>query len=283
MPYGDKAALQAFLRDFIAGMAGSYGEKIDCILLSGSAARGDFKAGESDIDMHIVLKNDCDVAEIEKKSSTLFWELNRRHGLKLVRSYARKHSSGFSFICGRPPISPKPIHVVGPSGWQLKLSPRLSPASILGIEPQLMRGRIRNGKVLFGRDILADRETLRAAEMRSRFTYDFWVTLLIQPFFMLMPERVLKRCAKGLVFTFYGRIKEMGAMAEGSGAPGLPQGEGGGLSMAAHALRLKRDFERESKKMGILQKFWFCIRTPACILGHSLEARRRTVAEPNGR
>jgi len=280
MPKGDEAALDAFLKDFVRIITGEFPGRIDCILLSGSAARGDFTIGESDIDMHIILKDERDVGAVERSASRLFWEQNRRHNLKLVRSYGRKLADGFSFMAGGAGLAARPFYVMGPSGWRRKLKPAISLTSLLGLEQQLLRGRIRNGKVLFGRNLLADPQIIRAANQRSRFTYDFLVTLLIQPLFVLAPDRVLHRCAKGILFSFDDNYDEIRALAEGdSPRPGA----GPEMLFAARAFRLKTDFAGESAKLGIMGKFWFCIRTPPCILGHTLENSRRRKAGQNGR
>jgi hypothetical protein len=271
MPKGDNAALDAFLDDFVRGITAAYPDKIDCILLSGSAARGDFQIGESDIDLHIILKDEGDVAEVERTASSLFWGLNRRHGLKLVRSYGRKLAGGFSFLAGQAPMAARPFYVMGPGGWRLKLRPPLSITSILGLEQQLMRGRIRNGKVLFGRNVMEAPEILEIASERRHFTYDFLVTFAILPLFILAPDRVLKRCANGILFTFDDRYQEIRRLSGGRAqGPGVPRS----LSLAILAFRLKADFAGESAKMGILGKFWFCIRTPLYILRHTFETRR---------
>ncbi len=202
----------------------------------------------------------------------LFWEQNRRHNLKLVRSYGRKLADGFSFLAGGAGLAARPFYVMGPVGWRRKLKPALSLTSLLGLEQQLLRGRIRNGKVLFGRNLLADPQIIRAANQRSRFTYDFLVTLLIQPLFVLAPDRVLHRCAKGVLFTFDDKYDEIRALAEGGASP---PGAGPEMLFAARAFRLKTGFAGESAKMSLPGKFWFCIRTPPCILGHTLENSRR--------
>jgi hypothetical protein len=280
MPKGDNAALDAFLDDFVRGITDTYPDKIDCILLSGSAARGGFKIGESDIDLHIILKDERDVAGVERFASSLFWGLNRRHGLKLVRSYGRKLSGGFSFMLGQAPLAARPFYVAGPKGWRLKLHPPLSLTSLLGLERELLRGRIRNGKVLFGRNILDDPEIREIVGKRRHLTYDFLITLCIQPLFIIVPSRVLKRCANCIIFTFDDRFQEIRKLSEmaepASGAPGS-------LSLAVKAFRLKADFEGESAKMGILGKLWFCIRTPPYILLHTFEIRNDVPAGSDGR
>lgn len=272
-------SLGLFLKSFVSGITSSFPGKIDGILLSGSAARGDFKIGESDIDMHVVLKDDRDVPEAERAASRLFWELNRKYGLRLVRSYGRKGAFGFTFLSGASPsMEIRPVYVVGPSGWRLKLRPKPSLLSLLGIEPMLWRGRLRNGLVLYGRNLLEDPEALRTAGRRRHLSYDVLVTLFILPLFIVMPERVLRRCSKALLLSFDDRFCEIRALAHQPphGQAGRTAGAGnGGLKMAAQAYRLKSDFESESARMGMLGKLWFCIRTPPMIFIHSFEPGSR--------
>ncbi|HID73114.1 TPA: nucleotidyltransferase domain-containing protein [Candidatus Micrarchaeota archaeon] len=52
---------------------------IDFILLFGSAARGEFRAGVSDVDMIIQVKKASTVPKLEGYAERLFWELDRKH------------------------------------------------------------------------------------------------------------------------------------------------------------------------------------------------------------
>ena len=70
--------VEKFLDDFVEKITGIYGKKIDFILLFGSAARGEWKRGLSDVDMIIQLKDASIKDEFYKKTEEIFWTDKQR-------------------------------------------------------------------------------------------------------------------------------------------------------------------------------------------------------------
>jgi len=54
----DQQKADAFLEEFVDELGKAYGSEIDIILLFGSAARGEFILGKSDVDLIIQVKSD---------------------------------------------------------------------------------------------------------------------------------------------------------------------------------------------------------------------------------
>ncbi len=75
-------SLSAFLDEFLQAVLEMHGEKVLSIVLFGSAARGDWKQGSSDLDLFVLLKEGYsreDLRDVFK----LFSELNKKHDLRL--------------------------------------------------------------------------------------------------------------------------------------------------------------------------------------------------------
>jgi hypothetical protein len=166
-----QARVDAFLRDFVAGLKKGFGPEIDFVLLFGSAARGEFVLGKSDVDLVIQVKGNAMVGPVEAFAEKLFWKLDKKHGtmlrgvcstgigksllenaLKAVEKQARLY---------------KPFEVFGPNDidWNRGMIKRLDlmPGAILVASQLTLLYKMKHeGKILFGRDI--------RKEIRPRFT-----------------------------------------------------------------------------------------------------------------
>lgn len=79
----DNELVNVFLQEFVRTLAKKYGNQIEFVLLFGSAARGEFKAGASDVDMIIQVADDRYKQRIEKYAEAIFWVLDKKHGTRL--------------------------------------------------------------------------------------------------------------------------------------------------------------------------------------------------------
>lgn len=75
----DQKQIDAFLNELVSEVSSRYKNEIDFIILFGSAARGEFKKGISDIDLVIQLKTDAKQKEIEIFATKVFWYLNTKY------------------------------------------------------------------------------------------------------------------------------------------------------------------------------------------------------------
>lgn len=74
----DQSIVEEFLKEFADRLSTAC--DIDFILLFGSAARGEFKKGISDVDMIIQSRGQEGKEEIYKVAEDIFWELDDKHG-----------------------------------------------------------------------------------------------------------------------------------------------------------------------------------------------------------
>ncbi|MDP2974054.1 MAG: nucleotidyltransferase domain-containing protein, partial [Candidatus Diapherotrites archaeon] len=73
MPKKDQLKVEAFLQEFVSALAEKHAKDIDFILLFGSAARGEFVLGKSDVDLIIQVKSDEKRKEVEAFAEKVFW------------------------------------------------------------------------------------------------------------------------------------------------------------------------------------------------------------------
>jgi predicted nucleotidyltransferase len=81
----DQWKADAFLEDFVRELGRACDSDIDFILLFGSAARGEFILGKSDVDLVISVKSNKAVRVVEQFAEPLFWRLDEKHGMMFKR------------------------------------------------------------------------------------------------------------------------------------------------------------------------------------------------------
>jgi len=158
----DQRKADAFLEDFVRELGGACGSDIDFIHLFGSAARGEFILGKSDVDLVISVKSNEAVSVVEQFADPLFWKLDEKHGMM----FKRVVSTGKSGSLLEDAIKKlekqarlyKPFEVFGPDDidWRagrVKRLDLLPGAALVASQLTLFYKMKHEGKILFGRDI----------------------------------------------------------------------------------------------------------------------------------
>ena len=168
----DQDKVELFLEEFVSRLEESMGEDIDFILLFGSAARGEFILGKSDVDLVIQTRSDAAVRRVERFAESLFWQLDEMHGMQFDKVLSTGKSEGIleeslKFLEKQARLY-KPFEVFGPDdidwGKGLIKRPDLLPGAILVASQLTLLYKIKHeGKILFGRDI--------RPEINPRFTW----------------------------------------------------------------------------------------------------------------
>jgi len=158
----DQDKVELFLEEFVSRLEESMGEDIDFILLFGSAARGEFILGKSDVDLVIQTRSDAAVRRVERFAESLFWQLDEKHGMQFDKVLSTGKSEGIleeslKFLEKQARLY-KPFEVFGPNDidWSEGLIKRLDllPGAILVASQLTLLYKMKyEGKVLFGRDI----------------------------------------------------------------------------------------------------------------------------------
>lgn len=168
----DQEKADLFLKEFVSELSKSMGEDIDFILLFGSAARGEFILGKSDVDLIIQTRSDAAVRRVERFAESLFWQLDEKHGMQFEKVLSTGASEGIlegsiKFLEKQARLY-KPFEVFGPNDidWSEGLIKRLDllPGAILVASQLTLLYKMKyEGKILFGRDI--------RPEINPRFTW----------------------------------------------------------------------------------------------------------------
>ena len=158
----DQQKADAFLQDFVDQLAAACGSDIDFILLFGSAARGEFVLGKSDVDLVIQVKNREAVRKVEQLAEMLFWRLDEEHGMQFKR--VASTGEGGSLLeaavkwLEKQARLYKPFEVFGPDDidWRagkVKRLDLLPGAALVASQLTLFYKMKHEGKILLGRDI----------------------------------------------------------------------------------------------------------------------------------
>ena len=158
----DQEKAELFLEEFVSGLVNSIGEDIDFILLFGSAARGEFILGKSDVDLIIQTKSDEAIRRVERFAESLFWRLDEKHGMQFKKVLSTGASEGIleesiKFLEKQARLY-KPFEVFGPNDidWsrgEIKRLDLVPGAVLVASQLTLLYKMKHEGKILFGRDI----------------------------------------------------------------------------------------------------------------------------------
>jgi predicted nucleotidyltransferase len=167
----DQLKVDAFLQEFVAELTKAYGSEIDFILLFGSAARGEFVLGKSDVDLIIQVKSDFAVKTVEAFAEQLFWRLDEKHGMQFRQVVSTGAGAGvledaLKFLEKQARLY-KPFEVFGPddidwSRGKIRRLDLLPGATLVASQLTLLYKMKHEGKILYGRNILP--------EIQPRFT-----------------------------------------------------------------------------------------------------------------
>ncbi len=267
----DTELVNAFLADFVKTLTARFSDEIDFVLLFGSAARGEFRAGISDIDLIIQVKRRHDVGKVEKYAESIFWELDRKHETRLHEVCSTKRDNILSIFEKEVRLY-KPFEVLGPDDikWSEGKIVGRGLGTFAAIAPisQFARKVKREGKILYGRDILADmlvRETGADRIKAILVPYLFSLfALLLSP---IMPDRALRYSIKAVLYA----VDEQITLLEASHAKKTflkmrilraQLGSYYSVRLAEEALYAKKNFRTVSEEWSYIDKLAFCFQAP---------------------
>lgn len=193
----DQQRAELFLEEFVSGLVGSMGDDMDFILLFGSAARGEFILGKSDVDLIIQTKSDAAVRRVERFAESLFWRLDEKHGMQFEKVLSTGVSESIlegsiKFLEKHVRLY-KPFEVFGPNDidWNEGLikRPDLLPGAVLVASQLTLLYKMKyEGKILFGRDVRPEInprftcwERLKAIMVPQSIAFASFVLALILP------------------------------------------------------------------------------------------------------
>lgn len=206
----DQNLIEEFLRDLVSNIVEKYGNDIDFIILFGSAARGEFKKGVSDIDLVIQLKAAGRQKEIEEYATKVFWELNEKYKTEFEKVLATVKSKRIldNFLKGIEQEAHLyvPIFVFPPRwlDWEKAriIRPLWKPAAIFFIHQAFIFEKFKEeGQILYGRDIRPFiKPKITFWERWKAIQIPFWISLfslLISPFAL---KQSVKYATKAILY-----------------------------------------------------------------------------------
>jgi predicted nucleotidyltransferase len=272
----DQALVDRFVRELVKDVVRRFPSAIDFVILFGSAARGEFMPGVSDIDLLIQTKQDKHVKIIERAATVTFWKLNKRLRTGFEKSCATKKPRTlagrvFGTLERRANLY-TPIFVFGPNDldWstgRVRKPSLYLPAHLIVSQAGVFHKFKTEGKVYYGRDI--------RKEIQPGFSWwERWkgimipqhlaaFALVISPFF---PAHAAKYCNKAILYDIDSALLYMNRIGKHSkkqkilqlaAASGLATKE---FDIVTEALRYKKKGFSGNAVSYALRTFWFVLR-----------------------
>jgi len=206
----DQQIIDKFLVELTEKVATTYGDHIDFIILFGSAARGEFKRGVSDIDLVIQLKDGEKFKQVEDLATEVFWQLDKKYHtefekvLSTVKSkdivdgwFKKVEETGHLYV---------PIFVF-PPGWidwerGRFTRPLWRSAAIFFIHQAFILKRFKEeGKILWGRDIRPYiHPNINFWERWKAIQIPFWISLFSILILPISRQKALKYSTKAVLY-----------------------------------------------------------------------------------
>ena len=279
MPTKDTQLINAFLSEFVEELAARFPKDIDFILLFGSAARGEFRAGISDVDLIIQVKDDRFIAPVERHAEKIFWILDAKHKTRLVEVCSTKRDDIFSGLEKQAKLY-MPFEVIGPQDINWKggkiASPGLGAFALIAPIYQFAKKLKKEGKILYGRDILSEiciRQSL--FDKVKAIAVPYLLSIAALPISLVMPDRGLKYSIKAILYSAASQIE---VLDRSYGRTSFLNtkilraelGELYSIRLAKEAMHAKRDYERIKKEWSYIDKAAFCFQAPIYIFYNNL-------------
>ncbi len=270
----DTVLVNTFLSEFVRLLTAKYASDIDFILLFGSAARGEFRAGISDVDMIIQVKRNAAMSKVEKYAENIFWKLDKKHGTQLYKVCSTSRDDLFAGLEQKVKLY-KPFEVLGPNDikWsEGKISsPGLGVFAAIAPIYQFAKKIKREGKVLYGRNILEEIEVKEdIIDKIKAVLIPFLLSLFAFPVSIFFPNKGLKYSIKAVL---YGIDNQM-AVLEAAYAKRVylnikilraQLGDYYSVRLAKEAMHAKKNFERIKSEWSYIDKVSFCFQAPIYI------------------
>ncbi len=154
----DEQRIQKFLDEFTQRLEKKFQGDLDFILLFGSAARGEWKRGVSDVDLIIQVKKSDSIEDVRQYTEKIFWELDKKYGTKFKEACSvGDKKDGIKKIIAKTKLY-VPYEIFGPEDidWkkgEIKRKDLLVGAKLVASQAMLFKKMKCEGKILYGRDI----------------------------------------------------------------------------------------------------------------------------------
>ncbi len=212
MPQSDMARAEAFLAEFVEKLTSNNPGSIDYVFVGGSAVRNDFVLGESDIDMVVNVNNPEDIQKVRASGDKIFWELNKKHSMKLVEAHKKRARDGFGFLLRETAVRPPTFNI----RCQKTPPPRKGTIfhafdPIHRFSKSLVYNASLSGRILY--DAHPQQNRFKAGNLRHGkgvVTYHLLSSLIALVFFPLMPDKSYWHAVRMVLFEFQPELNGLG-------------------------------------------------------------------------
>ena len=285
--------IQNFLKELSEKLEKIFKKNLDFILLFGSAARGEWKKGVSDVDLIIQVKTQKDISNVKTYTDKIFWELDKKHKTELKKVCSTGDEKDKIKTLIKQTKLYVPYEVFGPKDidWikgKIKRKDLMLGAKLVASQAMLFTKMKKEGKILQGRDI---RKIIKVKitlwEKFKAILIPFYISFCSILCVLFLPKISLKMSDKAIVYSlestlfflnkpFGKNIKDtfeklkretrekiryrqniFGAM-EIDLALNFDFQKLLHLNFAKKAIWLKFNFEKESKKFNRIKALKFC-------------------------
>ena len=206
----EQRLVKSFLQEFTSRLTAAH--DIDFILLFGSAARGEWRRGVSDVDMIIQVKRQEDKEKVREYAEELFWKLDEKYGTRFKEACstsdeARGRVEEFLKKGQRKVRLYAPFEVLGPEDVEWSRGEFKDPFFKVGLDlmapKYLLLAKMKTeGKTLYGRDITREIrlkvslfERLKALLVPHHLSF---LSILVSPF---APRMAVKMAIKAAIYS----------------------------------------------------------------------------------
>jgi predicted nucleotidyltransferase len=183
--------LSLFIAEFVQVITAKFPGKIRHILLAGSAVRGDFILGKSDIDLIISVNDPTLVKGAQDFAAETFWSLDKKYSMAQKSVFSRKSAERLV-----PSHDKFPVTVFFPR------KQRFWHYFDLFYKTLIRPGRA-NGLIVFQTGEYT-RSKIYDDPLSLLITYHLLISILSVLLFVFSPERSLNRSVRLVQFTFEG-------------------------------------------------------------------------------
>ncbi|MCD6177918.1 nucleotidyltransferase domain-containing protein [bacterium] len=245
----DQQRVQKFLDEFISRLARKFRKDLDFVLLFGSAARGEWKRGISDIDLIIQSKSQQKVEEISKEAEKIFWELDKKYDTRFREACSIGDTKDPLKKILRKTRLYVPFEVFGPEDidWicgKIKKKEILLGAELIAPQSMLFLKMKYEGKVLYGRDIRKIIQVKKTWwEKIKSLLVPFWIALFSTTIALFFPKRALKMADKSVLYSIESFLYFLDK----------PIGKGVSLTFDEFRKEIKKIAKTKSRIMGAVE------------------------------
>ena len=274
----DQELVERFLEDFKKELTAKYKNEIDFILLFGSAARGEWKRGVSDIDLIIQVKNSGVKKEIFKYTEEIFWKLDEKYDTKFKDVCSIQKTEKISFVnaikfAERQARLYVPFEVIGPNEIDWKKcdfnDPFYKIGAFLVFPKSMFFIKVKTeGKILYGKNILK--------EIKPGLSFWDVFKILLNPYHLSMlsfatvlfaPDFAIKHAIKAILYEiesillYLERPITKGTTKAYNRVRKIIKNKYIDWEIVEEAFDLKYDWEERIANMSHHEKIIFCLKT----------------------